>query len=375
MIFYPLLADFLFFPYNKNMKEKKEIKILGAGISGLTCAINLAKAGRKVIVYEREKEIGKRYEGDFRGLENWSEEKDFLDFLKDINIKINFLCEPISAATLFGPSGKEYIFSLKRPAYYTVKRGKDKDCLDYGLAEQARSLGAEIILNVEKKQNEADIVATGSVTEKYLDALVRGMIFETNLGDYQYAVLNDKIAPNGYGYFLIHHHIATLAACIFKDYQRADYYLDETLKFFQSKIKFNIKNSRKFGGYGSFFIADTAIKNGKLYLGEAAGFQDFLWGFGMRYAMRSGFLAAKSILENKNYDQLWKKALLPQMKASVVNRFIFQNIQNTGYEKLLKKAHAKKDLSLLRQYYNFSPKHSALWPIAKMVFAKHLREK
>ena len=32
---------------------KKEVKILGAGISGLTAAINLAKAGFKVIIYEK----------------------------------------------------------------------------------------------------------------------------------------------------------------------------------------------------------------------------------------------------------------------------------------------------------------------------------
>ncbi len=350
----------------------KEIKILGAGISGLTCAINLAKAGRKVIVYEREKEVGKRYDGDFRGLENWSTKEDVLDFLKSMNLEINFLCEPVSSATLFGPKGSEYKFFLKRPAYYTVKRGKEKDCFDFGLAEQAKNQGVEIILGTDKNKDEADIIATGSVTEKYLDALVRGMIFETNLADYQYAVLNDKLAPNGYSYFLIHNHTATLAACIFKNYQRADYYLDETLKFFQSKIKFNIKNPRKFGGYGSFFITNTAIKNGKLYLGEAAGFQDFLWGFGMRYAMQSGYLAAKSILEGKNYDQLWKKVLLPQMKASVVNRFIFQNLQNTGYEKLLRKVHAKRDLSLLYKYFNFSSRHTALWPIAKVVFHKHI---
>ena len=35
-------------------------------------------------------------------------------------------------------------------------------------------------------------------------------------------------------------------------------------------------------------------ENGILYTGEAAGLQDVLWGFGMRYAVISGFCASQS---------------------------------------------------------------------------------
>jgi phytoene dehydrogenase-like protein len=36
----------------------KEMKILGAGLSGLTAAINLAKEGYRVDVYEKYKDVG-----------------------------------------------------------------------------------------------------------------------------------------------------------------------------------------------------------------------------------------------------------------------------------------------------------------------------
>lgn len=78
----------------------KSIKILGAGISGLTAAINLAKAGYKVDVYERNKDIGMRFGGDLQGLENWSEKEDALDSLKRMNIKINFDCDPFAKTYL-----------------------------------------------------------------------------------------------------------------------------------------------------------------------------------------------------------------------------------------------------------------------------------
>lgn len=52
----------------------KRIVIAGAGPSGLTAAINLAKAGFSVNVYEKEKDVGKRFHGDFQGIENWTTE-------------------------------------------------------------------------------------------------------------------------------------------------------------------------------------------------------------------------------------------------------------------------------------------------------------
>ncbi len=61
--------------------ESKKIKILGAGISGLTSAIVLSKAGYNVEVYERNDDVGKRFDGDFQGLMNWVFEEDILNFM------------------------------------------------------------------------------------------------------------------------------------------------------------------------------------------------------------------------------------------------------------------------------------------------------
>ena len=58
------------------------IKILGAGIAGLTAAIVLAKSGHLVEVFEKNKDCGMRFHGDLQGLENWSEKKMWLKSLK-----------------------------------------------------------------------------------------------------------------------------------------------------------------------------------------------------------------------------------------------------------------------------------------------------
>ncbi len=68
----------------------KDIKILGGGLSGLTAAINLAKAGYKVDVFEKRSDCGKRFHGDLEGIENWSSKVDVMDEFKSMNIKPNF---------------------------------------------------------------------------------------------------------------------------------------------------------------------------------------------------------------------------------------------------------------------------------------------
>ena len=55
----------------KYKSQKNIIKIAGAGISGLTAAIVLSKAGYQVQVFERNDNVGKRFNDDFQGLMNW----------------------------------------------------------------------------------------------------------------------------------------------------------------------------------------------------------------------------------------------------------------------------------------------------------------
>ena len=111
--------------------------------------------------------------------------------------------------------------------------------------------------------------------------------------------------------------------------------LDKVILTFQKIVDFSINNRKKFVGYGDFFIPNSAKLHNRIYVGEATGFQDCYFGFGMKYAFLSGYLAAKSIIEEKDYDKLWKECFLAQMKSSLVSRFLFERLGNKGYEKFL----------------------------------------
>lgn len=66
------------------------IQIAGAGPAGLASAITLARAGRRVIVHEAQREIGYRFQNDLQGLENWTAEQGVLEELDGLGLTTSF---------------------------------------------------------------------------------------------------------------------------------------------------------------------------------------------------------------------------------------------------------------------------------------------
>jgi flavin-dependent dehydrogenase len=73
----------------------------------------------------------------------------------------------------------------------------------------------------------------------------------------------------------------------------------------------------------------------KMKVGEAAGFQDYLAAFGMNYAIRSGYLAAQSIIKKHDYDQLWRKDFKTKLQMASINRHIFNELDNKTFEDIV----------------------------------------
>ena len=93
---------------------------------------------------------------------------------------------------------------------------------------------------------------------------------------------------------------------------------------------------RRFGYGGALRVPATAMQDGRLYVGEAVGFQDCLFGFGMRYAMLSGYLAARALAEGEDYDRLWQDAFGHQLAVGARNRHLYSLFRNPGYEAMIR---------------------------------------
>ena len=112
---------------------KKRIEIAGAGISGLTASIILAKNGYNVTVYELSNHAGGRFKEDWQNLENWTKNKDILEYLKEIGLEINFFAKPCYCFSLYTSSFRKIEIKSSKPLFYSVKRGEPQDSIDSGL--------------------------------------------------------------------------------------------------------------------------------------------------------------------------------------------------------------------------------------------------
>lgn len=350
----------------------ESVNIIGAGPGGLTAAIVLRRHGVPVRVYEKSHDVGHRLNGDFQGLENWSSEEDVTGFLRDIGIDINFLCVPQYKGLFYTPGLAPREMKSARPIYYLVKRGDLPDTLDTGLKKQALSLGVEILFNhgVDSFSGRA-IVGTGP---RGADMIAAGIIFRTEMKDTAVAVLDDDIAPKGYAYLLVSGGYGTMVTVLYGDFRRERECFRRMKAFFFEHFDMDVRDEKKFGSYGNFFISDTQVCDGKIYIGESAGFQDFLWGFGMRHAILSGYLAARSIIDGSDYNSLWKKEIRPMLGVSLVNRYLLEKFGHRAYRYLAKKYTGSDPCRFLMKQYNPSFLKTLLLPLAKRKYKSRVKD-
>jgi len=360
------------------MSENKTINIVGAGPGGLTAAISLAKNGYGVNLYEKNNSAGLRFNSDFQGLENWSDEEDTLNILTRLGIKINFLCHPYSGddGYFIGPNRKKVRLKTSRPLFYLIERGTGENSLDQGLSRQAEELGVNILWNhkLDSLEEGYAIVGTGP---KAADAIAKGIVFKTSHKNIYVGFVDNRIAPQAYAYLLVNNGRATFATCMFSDYKNEKTYFKRAIQILNSSVDIDIVDAKEFGGFVNFFNEPVMSKDNRiLYVGENAGFQDALWGFGIKYAMLSGYYAAKSIIDNRDYTDLCKIHLYPKLRTSLANRWLYSHLYNPGYNYLFKHIARLDDvIPPLRNHYNISFSKKIIYKITRRWYHTRLKDK
>jgi flavin-dependent dehydrogenase len=330
-----------------------DMRILGAGISGLTAAINLAKAGYSVDVYEKNSDCGRRFLGDIQGMYNYSSKKDILDLLREMNIEINFHYYPLDQMVLTNCIIKKNIGPQKRADQYLVKRGPTAGTLDRGLKEQALASGARLHYNETIPEAEADIVATGPLG-KSLAGIAKGIIFDTEKEDTAITVCNDELAYKGYSYLLIREGYGCMVSVVMEDFKKIGGCFDATKNYFIKDLSLDIKNPRPVGGLGCFSINAS-----------------FVAGFGILYAFRSGYLAAKCIIDGKDYASAAELEFGEQRRMSMVNRYVYERFLRYGNYTILIEFISFSSKLRFDAYNNYGLMHKLAYPFAK----KYLKKK
>lgn len=310
------------------------MQIVGAGPAGLAAAITLARAGHRVVVHEAAREVGHRFGADLQGLENWSTEPDVLDELQANGLTTAFDKVPCPRGLAFDAWGTQHEIRSARPLFYLVERGPGPGTLDWALLTQALALGADVRFGSRKGSLEGPgVLATGP---KAADAISVGYHFATDMPEGFWLILDDDVAPKGYAYLLVMQGRGTVKSCMFAGFKQERLYVKRTVERFERLVGLEMRNPRPHGGVGNFRVPATAVSGGHPIAGELAGFQDAFAGFGMRYALRSGVIAARALLGGAPYDASWRREFAPAMESSIVNRAVYAALGNRGYRWLLR---------------------------------------
>ena len=336
------------------MSDRRPIRIAGAGPSGLTAAIVLARCGHRVEVHEAKADVGSRFIGDLQIIEGSSEAESVPAFLARVGIEQNFYVRPATFATFYDHRSGVRAIASGEPYGYFVRRGPEEGTLDRGLLEQARAAGAEIHFNSRLRAEDADIVATGPAAP---DGLAREMTWRTSDAERVEVFFDHKLSPGGYSYMFILDGVATFGCAIVADFKRIDDYFAHSLAAAQRLHPFSIPAETRTGySYMNFHLKQRASTGTSIFVGEAAGFQDYLFGLGIRYAITSGHLAARSIIEGTDFDSLWPPVLGAKQETSLVNRFLYEAGGNLGLSVFVRQAGRAPDF---RRY--LSGWHQRTW--------------
>lgn len=323
-------------------QDEKTIRIAGAGPSGLAAAIALARGGRRVEVHEAKADVGARFIGDLQVIENSSDPEPVPDFLARIGIETNFYVRPGMKATFYDAAGRARTVSAEKPYCYFIRRGPIETSLDRGLLAQAIALGVDVKFKSRLDPASADILATGPASP---DGIAKEITFATDPAlEIVDVWFNHELSPGGYSYLFALDGRATFGCAIVSDFKNIEDYFDHSLAVAKRFRPIDMARELRTGySYMNFCIKDSAKLDGKPCVGEAGGFQDYLFGLGIRYALTTGNLAARSILENRDFDGLWKEAFPEKAETSLANRFLYEVAGNFGLRSFVSKASQARD--------------------------------
>jgi flavin-dependent dehydrogenase len=344
--------------------SKGSIRIAGAGLAGLSAAIGLARRGHHVEVFDKNPDSGAARHSDWDAIENWTTEQDMLALLDQWGIAPSFEHRSQLDFEVYDKDGTCYPVTTPRPFFYLLKRGPERGSVEQELKQQALDHGVAIHYSRPCQRTEVDIWAAGSQHGGFF--LGAGMTFRTHHPDLVLGLVSTKAAPKAYAYLVIVDGQGTLSVVLTRDFKQARAYLDHSIAIFRRAKQFDMTDVKMTSGFGGLAGAFWQPATNPIVVGEAAGFQDFLWGFGIRYALFSGHLAARAIDQGLDYEALVSREIRPLVRSSMVNRTLYDWAGDRTYRALIRRFSASPDLTrLTRRWYRGLAFRHLVWPIAR----------
>ncbi|MGY4689982.1 NAD(P)-binding protein [Salibacterium sp. K-3] len=327
------------------------VAIMGAGLSGLSCALMLEKHGITPDIFEKRSRVGDRFVNG----------EAFMSFLtKPIDDVVRYLSEefqlfikPTSAISRlsFYSAGQQAVIDAH--SGFITLRGRHRYALEQQLAEQVKTrIHYHSDKSYEALQQDYThvILATGDASyalklrnfEEYLSVSLKGAIIEgTFERDHVRIWLDNRIAPQGYAYLLP---LSSTKANLVMAHPDASAD-SEGQKEKQWQLLLNNAGQAL---QQSFYIKDQfQIKNYKIgichaprlgntfFTGNCFGSVMPFLGFGQLESILTGIYAAYDLCGYGKYEA-FTKPLRKSFHDSMVLRQGMESLNNGGYDFIVK---------------------------------------
>jgi flavin-dependent dehydrogenase len=312
-----------------------KVAIMGAGLSGLCCAIILEKNGISPVIFEKRSMPGDRFI-NAEALFNISNRpiNNCLDYFRDeygIDLKP---IDEINKITVYGPNSEAF---LQGNLGYSNIRGRHERSFESQLAKQVKS---KITFNSKYeyedllKEYTHIVLATGDAAyatklnnfRADLSINVKGATvdgeFKTN---HVISWYNNEFAPKGYAYLMPYTEKEANISIAYPSYSDTTIEeIDDLWEKFYARAKKDINQSLNITDKYEVerYILGTCYKpkiNNTYFTGNCFGSIMPAYGLGQFVAILTGIYAAHDICRKGNYEEL-----VEPLKKSYKNSFILR---------------------------------------------------
>jgi len=324
---------------------------MGAGLSGLSCAITLEQNGISPTIFEKRNQIGDRFVNGEILLSIMS--RPIKDDIAYLSQKHGIFLRPTGNINKFILHSENETGVITGNLGFTNIRGRDKDSFECQLAQQVKS---KIFFNSKQtyehllKDFSHVILATGDGSyatkiQPYEQDLTVSLKGFTIVGDFnRYTIeawLNNDIAPKGYSYLIPLSEKEANIVVAYPDYpENSTVEIGDKLDILHSLVCKNLDQDLKITD--SFQIKNYIIGKchsprigNTLFVGNCFGSIMPFLGFGQMSAILTGVYAAYDLLGKGQYEDLTKR-LRSSYNNSLVIRRSMEKLDNSKFDLLVK---------------------------------------